>query len=424
LLEPKILIYLESINLAIGNFLMAFFNVDLTIMKQRPFFFLILLLCFFSCKNSDSVIFEIKGKVENLEGVHVSLLQDQNGSVISKTVIKNNEFTIRARLNDNQFCELLFESDPYIENGRQTGWLHPVKIFVEKGATYLIKARDRNEILYNNYDLETTSSVQQQFQMYNAQIKNDFVSQKAHLVKLEHERTRLLAENKDIDYEAYTDSVRYNERELTMIPIKVARQYISRAPNTYISLYLLSKAPDIASNSAFYNLIAEQLRAEYRSHPYAVQFIKHLQAVSRLKSHRKMPRFEVLNTEGKRINFDELSDKKLTIIDFWATWCAPCMEELPSVLKLSSELARQHVNIVFVSFDNNRAYWSKMSEHMKIPNSCLVDEKNKQNLMDELNIFTIPRYLLINSKGEIIDYDAPRPGTNEFDRLIKSAGEF
>lgn len=120
------------------------------------------------------------------------------------------------------------------------------------------------------------------------------------------------------------------------------------------------------------------------------------------------------------MKWSDFSKNKLVVLDFWATWCIPCMEALPSTVKLSADLARQQVGLIFISFDNNKAYWAKMSEQLHLPNSFIIDEKNKQYLAENLNLHTIPRYILINSNGDVLDYDTPKPGTDDFTRLIKS----
>lgn len=387
-------------------------------MKQLFFWLILVIIVLCSCKHTEETNFEITGEVKELEGIHVSLKQD--GNIVNKVDIKNNRFSLHGMLIKNQFCELYFHSDTYSENGQRTSWGHPIKIFVEKGATYLFLANNKTDVLYNTYELVTTSKLQQQFQAYSAQVKQSYLLKKAHLVDLELKRTQMLKDKRDKKYEEYTDSIRLNEQALKEIPNKISRQFITRNPNNYVSLYLLSVAPDIVRNLGFYKHIYQQLQGEYLNHLYAMKFAKYLQSAQKMKSRLLSIKFDAANAVGVKMNFDDFSKNKLIVIDFWATWCVPCMKDLPSVLKQVDNLNKKNVGLIFVSFDNDQKYWSEVSERFTMPDSFIIDEKNKQYLMDNLNLHTIPRYIVINSKGDVLDYDAPKPGTSEFSHLIKS----
>ena len=114
---------------------------------------------------------------------------------------------------------------------------------------------------------------------------------------------------------------------------------------------------------------------------------------------KNLPDLELINKKGNTIIFNDFSSK-LTLINFWATWCAPCKKELPELDNLYQQIPRSQVNIVLINIENIKYdKIQKFFNKLKVKN--LVSHfDNKLKLTKELKLRGIPITLIVNSDGK------------------------
>ena len=85
------------------------------------------------------------------------------------------------------------------------------------------------------------------------------------------------------------------------------------------------------------------------------------------------------------------------MIDFWATWCGPCNEELPHMRKIAKEFAGDPLVIISVSWDNDEAKWKDFIQKNGMTWVQYRDADHK--LAGEFGVTEIPHYFTIDSDG-------------------------
>ena len=112
--------------------------------------------------------------------------------------------------------------------------------------------------------------------------------------------------------------------------------------------------------------------------------------------------YSLNNIEGNENELSELRGDKLTVLDFWATWCKPCMKAIPELIKLSEEFKGSGVNFIGINEDSprNSSKVKPLVFSLGINYPVLLD--SEQELMNDLLVNTLPTLLIFNKRGEVI----------------------
>lgn len=133
---------------------------------------------------------------------------------------------------------------------------------------------------------------------------------------------------------------------------------------------------------------------------------------------------QFINLEGNVFDIDSLFNANkdtLIYIDFWASWCSPCKEELKYYPELIQHFENEKIKFLFVSLDKDYSSWKSQAEDflfMSSNNSFLLGGNFDSKLAKSLKIDAIPRYVIIKN-GKFLNKDAFRPSSKEFKHLIK-----
>jgi len=112
-------------------------------------------------------------------------------------------------------------------------------------------------------------------------------------------------------------------------------------------------------------------------------------------------------------------------IDLWATWCKPCLEEMPALERLNREYREKGIKFVSISIDKRNDYqkWRKMVDDRQLGGTQLIADKAwESDFVQSYEIKSIPRFILLDREGKIIDAKASRPSSGKLEDQFKSLG--
>ena len=138
----------------------------------------------------------------------------------------------------------------------------------------------------------------------------------------------------------------------------------------------------------------------------------------------KMDKLVLTNMKNDTLTYNSLlkSNKgKWLYIDFWASWCKPCIKTMPESNKLKKELKKESIEFIYLSLNDKKDNWKEAIEFVEISDSqnYFIENGNTSRVIEELGIKTIPHYLIYNPNGKLVNGFSNRPGQGAKEQLKK-----
>lgn len=346
-------------------------------------------LSIISCNNLKDNEFLISGTangIENGKKVFVEI-QDENGVIAKDTgVIENGKFELKGSTDNIDLGFIRIENEKInlpiiLEEGK-------IKINIVKDSLQ----KSTIEGTFNN----------DKFQKFN----NESVAILEKVKKFEKENNpkmqKALTENDTVTVNKIKKEYKNFQNDMN----DYSKTFIKNNPDAFISVLLLENflmreyipATEIKS---FYDKLDKKL-VNTKS---AQNIKKTLDLMLAVVVGKPAPKFSAKSPEGKLISLDE-SLGKVTIVDFWASWCAPCRKENPNVVALYNEYHSKGLNIIGVSLDQDATKWKDAIAKdnlnwIHVSNLKYWDEP----IGKQYGISSIPATFILDAKGNIVAKD-------------------
>ncbi len=112
------------------------------------------------------------------------------------------------------------------------------------------------------------------------------------------------------------------------------------------------------------------------------------------------PEFRITTDTGRTITRSDFGGK-LLVLNFWATWCPPCVEEMPSLNQLQQQFAENGVVVLGVSVDQNQGAYRRFLDRANV--AFLTARDPDAKISSEYGTFKYPETYIIDSRGKVLE---------------------
>jgi len=310
--------------------------------------FIISIALLFSCKPSTTNYgdnYEVIVKADGVyDGLRAYLMKTENGRnriATDTAVVFNGAFVFKGEIKGTEMCALIIDG----VRGQTSVFLEPGIIHVELYKDSIHKSKVEgtyNNAVFNDYKnqyqekIEAIDAVRSQFLNSNKDTEG--------LKALQKKGDSLRAQLKNFGYEFIKTN---NDSDFSLFVLEGLTSQkgfdVELASNAFKNIEASIKTKNESNQ-----LITDRIRQKIESNPNR----------PKIKIGMQAPDFTAPDPQGKQITLSEIKGK-VTIVDFWASWCKPCRIENPNLVKLYDKYHSKGLEIISVSLErgNQKAFW-------------------------------------------------------------------
>ncbi len=377
-------------------------KVEIKNIGKRIILFAFVISAIVSCSKVKKGEFLISGTAKGMEDGKTVILQaqDESGTMmvaVDTVKVKDGKFEFKGKIKEPSMYALSF---PDYNGG------FPVIVENDEIKVEVKKDSINNSIIsgtYNNDEFQKFNNEAKKIQkkmmdfqkknmeaFTNAQQKNDTVTM-----------NKLIKQNSDIQKGLKDMMLKYPETH----------------PKSFISILMVMEMfryPDFDAKKV--RKLYDSFDSSLKSTKSAKRIKEQLDQIDKMQNKpaakplavkvgEMAPDFSAKNPDGTVVSLKQ-SLGKVTVIDFWASWCGPCRKENPAVVALYNEFHAKGLNIIGVSLDKDAAKWKEAIAKDKLTWAQVSNLKEFNDpIALQYNIEQIPTTFLLDSKGKIVAKD-------------------
>jgi thiol-disulfide isomerase/thioredoxin len=356
--------------------------------------FIISIVLLFSCKPSTSnsdVEYEVIVKADGVyDGLRAYLLKTENGrnkTATDTAIVFNGAFRFKGNIKGAEMRTLTIDG----VRGQTSFFIEPglinVKIYKDSIHTSKVEGTYNNSV-FNDYK----NKYQEKIEAVET-IKTEFLNSKQDvevLKKLQTTGDSLRSQLKNFGYE-----------------------FIETNNNSDFSLYILDgltsqKGFDLELADSAFKTIETSIKTKNESNQLISNRIKQKIESSpnkgKIKIGMQAPDFSAPNPEGKQVTLSDIKGK-VTIVDFWASWCKPCRIENPNLVKLYDKYHSKGLEIISVSLErgNQKGFWIEAIKKDQLRWYNVSNLKFWQDpIAQAYSVNSIPATFILDENGVLI----------------------
>ncbi len=132
------------------------------------------------------------------------------------------------------------------------------------------------------------------------------------------------------------------------------------------------------------------------------------------------PAFTLHDLDGQPVSLSQFKGQ-VVLLDFWASWCGPCITDLPALRKIKEKTAAQPVVFLNLSLDGDEAAWRKAIDQHQIKGVHLRSAGWGSEVAKAYQVSALPSYYLVDSQGLIVERLSGVMDTDEIIAMIEES---
>ena len=168
--------------------------------------------------------------------------------------------------------------------------------------------------------------------------------------------------------------------------------------------FLLTYYPEELIDNQTRMKLIDKLPDEKQKRPAIQKMLANLKQASESAEGMTIKDFTQPGLDGTPVSLlGEVSKSKITVIDFWASWCGPCRQEMPFMVELYDKYKDKGLNIIGISLDEDSDAWKAATQQLNIPWVQMSDLKGWENVIAKhFCVNSIPHTIVVDQQGKIL----------------------
>jgi len=339
-------------------------------------------IAFASCKPKDN--FEIDGTFKNTGAdKKVYLFGLDNGKMVavdSTNLSEKGEFKFIRKTPSVDFFRVTMGNHEFMIIAKNGDKIMLESDFADKNLAY--KVSGANEV----DKLSELNTIRSNFSKQIEEIQKDFDAK----VAAEPQNRAAILEEMKPKYESYVQQLNSNI-------LKFAKDN----KGTLASFYAMStlNPQEFEAELVKYS---DEVKSQIKGNATVDSFVKQMAVLKTVQVGQPAPVFAMNNVDGKPISLSDYKGKYV-LLDFWASWCQPCRQENPNIVKVYNQYKNKNFDILGISLDTDKAAWLAAIKADGLTWNHVSELKDfNGNTVRKYQIQAIPSSFLIDPAGNII----------------------
>ena len=168
--------------------------------------------------------------------------------------------------------------------------------------------------------------------------------------------------------------------------------------------FLLTYYPEELIDNQTRMKLIDKLPDEKQKRPAIQKMLANLKQASESAEGMTIKDFTQPGLDGTPVSLlGEVSKSKITVIDFWASWCGPCRQEMPFMVELYDKYKDKGLGIIGISLDEDSDAWKAATQQLNIPWVQMSDLKGWENVIAKhFCVTSIPHTIVVDQQGKIL----------------------